>query len=668
MKKRIGQILVLGVIVLTALTACEYQFGEYDNEGDSLTLDELSIPGSFNYETTKEMEIIFPDNHKPHVADVYQTTGADTTYLGRHLLDGEGKSFTVPTASKGIFTVPISFNGSGNYDFTTTGDVETEAALGKAKVAGTYNYIGSYNYWGVPDYLEEEGDDIDSELLAIINESLPETKPVPAHNPEYLVGRDMNTIITDNADVWITFVHEGAGWRNTIGYFTFDVNNPPATVNDIDTLNIIFPNTSFLWSGGGLSSGDKVYLGRFEPNTGIGWFLLPNAWNRRNRTVNTNVSQVKYSFRDFNTFTGDEYKQHMIFLKDEDRELLLLGFEDVSRPGGDNDFNDAIFYVTANPYDAIETAEIEAVKKPVDTDGDGINDGYDDYPNDPDRAYKEFYPGENSFGTLAFEDRWPDQGDYDFNDVVTDYQFEYALNANNQLVDMTIQTKLTAVGGEIKSGFFYEIETLQSSQVSSVTRSLIDGSDTTSYAITQAYISMNPNGTEAGHTSAVIPIFQDAKEIMPAPNGYAVTNVIQESPYVQPVTVKTRVFFNSPIEKSSLGAAPYNPFIVTKGNRGNEIHLPSYRPTELADLSLFGTKDDATIENVASTRYKNAAGAPWAMHLPVSFDYPQENINIMDVYDYFKTWAESGGYSYMDWYIDKEGYRNNSKIYTKSEN
>ena len=153
--------------------------------------------------------------------------------------------------------------------------------------------------------------------------------------------------------------------------------------------------------------------------------------------------------------------------------------------------------------------------------------------------------------------------------------------------------------------------------------------------------------------------------LMPAPAGFTVTNVIEEAPYVDPVTVVTRVFFNSPIAPSSLGSAPYNPFIVTKGIRGNEIHLPSYAPTTLADLSLFGTSDDATIEGNNSSRYKNATGAPWAMHLPVSFDYPKENENILEVYNYFGTWAESGGYSYMDWYVEKQGYRNTAKIYIK---
>jgi LruC domain-containing protein len=418
-------------------------------------------------------------------------------------------------------------------------------------------------------------------------------------------------------------------------------------------MTIIVPNASYSGSGGGLSSGDKVYLGSFTEDTGIGWFLVPNGWNSSTQQVDDR-SQIKYSIRDFNTFTGTNYRQHMVLLNDEERELLLLGMEDTSRPAGDNDFNDAIFYVTANPYTAIVTDDFNEIKAAVDTDEDGVFDGYDDYPEDPLRAYKSVYPSENTWSTLAYEDRWPNQGDYDFNDVVLDYQFEYAKNASNTVVDMIIRTKLQAVGGEVKSGFLMELN-LPSSAISMVEH----GQD-----ITQSYITLNPNGTEASQSKAVIPIFQDAKELMPAPTGYSVTNVIEGQPYVEPVTIETRVYFQNPVSLSSIGSVPYNPFIVTTGNRGNEIHLPGNSPTNLADISLFGTGDDATDINT-DYLYKNANGAPWALHIPQTFDYPKENVNIVNSYAKFTEWVENSGYSYSDWYQNKNGYRNSTLIYSK---
>ena len=70
---------------------------------------------------------------------------------------------------------------------------------------------------------------------------------------------------------------------------------------------------------------------------------------------------------------------HPPLLYDETRDLIILGFEDILRnnSGCDNDFNDAIFYVSANPIEAIERSNLESVKKAIDSDGDGVYD-YDD--------------------------------------------------------------------------------------------------------------------------------------------------------------------------------------------------------------------------------------------------------------------------------------------------
>ena len=63
-----------------------------------------------------------------------------------------------------------------------------------------------------------------------------------------------------------------------------------------------------------------------------------------------------------------------------------------------------------------------------DTDEDGVSDLFDDYPNDPEKAFDNYSPAEGQFGTLAFEDLWPAKGDYDFNDIVIDYQYNFPVH------------------------------------------------------------------------------------------------------------------------------------------------------------------------------------------------------------------------------------------------
>ena len=56
---------------------------------------------------------------------------------------------------------------------------------------------------------------------------------------------------------------------------------------------------------------------------------------------------------------------------------------------------------------------------------------------------------------------------------------------------------------------------------------------------------------------------------------------------------------------------------------------------------------------------------PWAINLPVKFDYPAEKQDITNAYLMFNVWANSRGFNYMDWYMKKSGYRDEQKFYTK---
>ncbi|MDA1378733.1 LruC domain-containing protein [Plesiomonas shigelloides subsp. oncorhynchi] len=97
---------------------------------------------------------------------------------------------------------------------------------------------------------------------------------------------------------------------------------------------------------------------------------------------------------------------------------------------------------------------IEAVK--------GIsNQGTDENPNysvdstrfkqlvqidNPNIEFDSYYPGQNRWATVAFEDLWPQQGDYDFNDVAISYQMHEVSNNVNALKQLTIDAKVQSLG------------------------------------------------------------------------------------------------------------------------------------------------------------------------------------------------------------------------------
>ena len=113
-----------------------------------------------------------------------------------------------------------------------------------------------------------------------------------------------------------------------------------------------------------------------------------------------------------------------------------------------------------------------------------------------------------------------------------------------------------------------------------------------------------------------------------------------------------------------LNIGHFNPYIIVNQERGKEVHLPYYPPTDLANTNYLGQWDDDS--NPASGKYYvTENNYPWAINIPQVFDYPLERIDINNAYNYFKDWAESDGEDYPDWYIAGSGYRNNEFIYPK---
>jgi len=508
------------------------------------------------------------------------------------------------------------------------------------------NYIGTFNSNGLPDYLEAEGDAIDADLLNDINSALPESMPVPEYHPEYLMGvNEHNLVILDDADVWITFVSEGAGYKNVLAYYTYDRDFPPQSPEDISDCYVIFPNASLQGSGGQLYPGDKVYLGTFPGNTVIGWMVMRDGWNGSSQQATEGLGLL-YSNIQLNPEEDMDDKQHCVLLFDEERDLFLIGFEDLIRPAGDNDFNDAIFYATANPIENVETENVQpAYPDPIDTDGDGIYDNFDDYPEDPELAFNNYYASSNLYGTLAFEDLWPAKGDYDFNDLVVDYNFNRISNAQNEVVILRGKFVVRAIGASFKNGFGFTIEGLNPSAIAS-----IDGQE-----FTEGYINLNGNGTEAGQTDATIIVFDNAWK-----HGHGNTRLTQD--FIAPDTLTLDIHLNAPIPADEFGVAPFNPFIIVNMERGKEVHLPNYAPTDLVDESYFGQSYDDTNPE-AGKYYKSEQNLPWALNFPSRFDYPIETVSIDKAHLKFIPWVLSNGEEYKNWYKDEPGFRNNTNIY-----
>jgi len=637
----------------------------------------VQVGSNFNWATTREIDIKISalDNTGAPLSgvrfDIYDkdvaedgkllfsgATNAQGDFVSKARVPAYLENLHLKTNFVGLpsgMSTPIS----GNFvEFNLGGSVSRQneqsgQALSKTVLTSPYKYLGSWDNHGVPDYLAPS-DIIDADFLGDVNKTLPEQNPLSNSHPGYLAGGNQtNTVLLDEADVWVTFVHEGAGWGNSLAFYTYHIDSPPSSTQDLDSLTIIFPNLSYLGNGAGLQSGDKVLIGRFPKDTVVGWALITKGW--KGNSVGDGA-YIVYSDRTLNPESDSNLQQHNVLINDPGRNRVLLGFEDIRRDhlSCDQDFNDAIFYVTANPFSALETGNLPLVDYETsnDSDGDGIADNLDDYADDPALAFDNYYPGQNNFGTLVFEDLWPGIGDYDFNDLVVDYNFNQVTNANNDVVKINCLFSVRAIGAAYQNGFGFQMPTAPDNI-----------SQVTGISLSTGLINLAANNLEAGQNKAVVIVSDNVSELILRPGGYFVNTEVA-APYVQPDTIALVIEFNAPIAVNEIGLPPYNPFIYVNQERGKEVHLPNHLPTDLAETSLFGTSHDRT-NPAAGDYYITEQSLPWALDIPINWQYPQEKIAISQAYLLFRGWAESDGLINLDWYKSLNGYREESSIYTK---
>jgi LruC domain-containing protein len=164
---------------------------------------------------------------------------------------------------------------------------------------------------------------------------------------------------------------------------------------------------------------------------------------------------------------------------------------------------------------------------------------------------------------------------------------------------------------------------------------------------------------EAGQTKAVSVLFTNSRLLFN--NAFNTTT----DTYKNVDTINISFNLITPISLELFPMGSYNPFIYvneTGKGRGYEIHLAGKTPTDLVNSAVFGTSMDVT--NIGNgLYYKTKNNLPFAINLPESFAYPKEKIQIINAYNYFATWAISGGNQRTDWYRNISGNRNVSNIY-----
>lgn len=657
---------ILFLIILAALTSCldNDVYNPNNKKGDEntpnlfdyLTKSDLKISLDYGTNYSVSFEIYY---HNPLSLDEEKSyvKNAEMKPFITGKTDANGKfSFTfsdMPNSEKDIYvyspnvTVPTLLHATANGGEVVLTAASKVTSLPKASTRAaspsgsfysnwqpkkcTYNkYLGDWDAEGNASYLNK-GTDIDKYKLKE-TEKFKRTIAGTLETNTQILGKYLKhefISISENANVYINFVsHNNSERNNALAYYTLmpDETEPTSAPTE---LTIAFPNLR----AKDLKSGDVVQLKYYDKKTStwsetfpagscIGLVLLVDAFENGGLISPTNLV---YSHKKYNTYTikksGNldgaqmaDRPQMVAFIADDN---LVLSFEDQPWHGARTkdqpafgSFNDDIFTITANPITALP---------------DDVEPGTD--PEEPEEEQPDMTV--SSAGILAFEDNWPNQGDYDMNDVVFAYQRTFNLLIKEELRVLSIDETYTFRnnGASFINGFGYVIG------------GKVKRDDVEVTVISDK--SYNGQGIDADLEDATVMLAGNTKEV-PAGTTF---------------TVRTKFKAGRNYSYTDFVLAPYNPFIVVMGHAGGdylannrtEVHLPkNYKPTPKVDSSKFGTGNDFSLAG-NDWYYISNGNYPFALEITGAFgttdipDFviPAETKRIEESYPKFIDWVKN---------------------------
>lgn len=197
-------------------------------------------------------------------------------------------------------------------------------------------------------------------LVENILSLFPEQENNKVKYPQFFApGAPYGIITTAETDVYLSFLFENAGWKNTLGYFAYPEGAHPADITDVTKITLI-QNVSGIGEGGALITGDAFFLGHFPANTVIEFYLIAQGWNGG---MVTDGIYTNYTYPPWND--GDS-QQHILFHEGQCDDLVLT-FEDKNPTLGDSDldFNDILLTLHDDTKAATANSRIALYPTPV---------------------------------------------------------------------------------------------------------------------------------------------------------------------------------------------------------------------------------------------------------------------------------------------------------------
>lgn len=508
------------------------------------------------------------------------------------------------------------------------------------------NWLGSWNsVTGRPDYLLDKStadpklviSDAEMEgLYAAVGKAFVSGS---ALNYEYCEYPDL--LLEKNSEVTFTLLGSNTCWNSSLGYYYYTDENKPTRKEDIHVV-MIFPNTQDgEWGNAekwrlrsynnnvGTHRGDVVQL-MYYPNianddmtgatkifpkgTRIGFVLKTQSWAMQGKDFSLDIGafsgQKKHNLWCTTTpglsygvklpsddgkvpdlKNGESRGAKFSYKASNGETYTLISFEDAL---SDDDFDDLIF--------ALKPVNVFA---PV-----------------PEIENKK----SSTFGVYAFEDMWPQKGDYDLNDAVVSEKHEKEFNNNGKIVKETFYLTTYQNYVTLKSGLALTLNTKKKPSEINM-KKMAKGSKVPEKA----------SFTQEGNVYYLTDNFK----------GELGTTYILELVYGSELS-------------SSSQMATIQPFIYrAESDKNWEVHIPMEAPTAKMNTDYFGTVDDCS-DPSKGLYFVREGNYPFAFYLKgASIDVfkdtilkrENENKPIDELFPGFLEWSTSNGTTNQNWYI-----------------
>ena len=387
---------------------------------------------------------------------LYIATG--NFFTGMMLLEADVKNGAASVVAENQQVVAARGGTRAEGDGVSTADLSklNLTTVGKNKIYNDWkNWLGTWNSAsGRPDYLLTKttnnsnlwiSDEEMEGLYAAVGTAFVSGS---AMNDEYISYPDL--LLTQDSEVTFTLLGGSTCWKSSLGYYYYTDDNKPTKPSDINII-MLFPNTQDgqwaryalkngeTYNGIGVERGDVVQL-MYYPNianndnkdattvfpkgTRIGFILKTQAWAMQGNNYSIRCKNNKYYNNKYNTWcattdglsycspignqgtflnpNGDSRGAKFSYKTKNGDNYTIISFEDAM---DDQDFDDLIFAL-----------------KPV-----GV------FAPLPEIANKK----SSTTGVYAFEDLWPNKGDYDLNDAIVNAKHEKEFNDKGKIIKET---------------------------------------------------------------------------------------------------------------------------------------------------------------------------------------------------------------------------------------